>query len=241
MTDADSVWNTGATNPQDPNCIKCEYAPAAYNVVQRFVANFEYDVPLANWQALARLPKRLTHGWEILGIFQAQTGYPFTVGSPLGTLQYGEGGSDRPFFLQKATHSPTEGSGPQFFSNAVIGSNNGVGTGYFSLPTVISPVNGVQVMPGPGNLGRNTFTGPGWSNFDFSVIKDTRITETIALQFRAEFFNILNMATFSSPGASGVANYSFGGGQTLGSPGFRFSSSTPTNEREIQFGLRLTF
>lgn len=229
MTDADSVWNTGATNPQDPTCIKCEYAPAAYNVVQRFVANFEYDLPISQWQALSRLPLRLTQGWEFLGIFQAQTGYPFTVSSPYGTLQYGEGGSNRPFLLQRATLSPTEGSGPQFFSNAVIGSNNGTGTGYFNLPTVISPVNGVQVMPGPGTLGRDTFTAPGWSNLDFSVVKDTRITESKTLQFRAEFFNILNMATFGAPGA------------TVGSPGFGISGGTATTERQIQFGLRFIF
>lgn len=79
MTDADSVWNTGATNMQNPNCLRCEYAPAAYNIVQRFVANFEYDLPIGHWDSLSRLPKRLTNGWEFLGIFQAQTGYPFTA------------------------------------------------------------------------------------------------------------------------------------------------------------------
>ncbi len=229
MTDADSVWNTGATNMQDPNCLKCERAPAAYNIVQRFVANFEYDVPIGRWNSLSRLPKRLTNGWQFLGIFQAQTGYPFTIGSPYGTLQYGEGGSNRPFFLQKATLSPGEGGGPQFFSNAVIGSNNGVGTGYFDLPTVISPVNNVQVMTGPGTLGRDTFTAPGWSNLDFSVIKDTRITETKTLQFRAEFFNIFNFATFGGPGS------------TVNSPGFGLTGYTATAEREIQFGLRFMF
>jgi Carboxypeptidase regulatory-like domain len=231
MTDADSVWNTGATNPQNPNCIKCEYAPAAYNVVQRFVANFEYDLPFGHLDALSRLPKRLTNGWEMLGIFQAQTGYPFTVSSPYGTLQYGNGGGDRPFFLQKANLSPQEGSGPQFFSNAVIGgSDNGLGTGFFALPTVTSPVAGVgTVMPGPGTLGRDTFTAPGWPNLDFSIIKDTQITESKMLQFRAEFFNIFNFPTFGAPGS------------TVGSPGFGFTGYTATAERQIQFGLRLIF
>jgi TonB dependent receptor len=229
MTDADSVWNTGATNPQDPQCIKCEYAPAAYNVVQRFVANFEYSLPFGHWDALSHLPQRLTNGWQTLGIFQAQTGYPFTVGSPYGTLQYGQGGSNRPFYLQKATLSPTEDSGPQFFSNAVIGSTNGAGTGYFDLPTVISPVNQNQVMPGPGTLGRDTYTLPGWYNLDFSVIKDTKITESTMLQFRAEFFNIFNKATFGWLGS------------TVGSPGFGYSYTTATAERQIQFGLRFIF
>jgi hypothetical protein len=229
MTDSDSVWNTGSTAPQNPNCIKCEYAPAAYNVLQRFVANFEYDAPFGGMSAFSSLPKRLTNGWKFLGIFQAQTGYPVSLYSPYGTVQYGEGGQDRPFFLQRATLNPNERSNPQFFSSAVIGSNNGVGTGYFSLPTVISPVNGVQVMPGPGTLGRDTFTAPGWPNLDFSVIKDTKITESKTLQFRAEFFNIFNFATFAAPG------------ETVGSPGFGFTGSTATAERQIQFGLRFMF
>jgi len=163
MTDADSVWNTGATNMQDPNCLKCEYAPASYNIVQRFVANFDYTLPFAHWQALSHLSKRLTDGWQTLGIFQAQTGYPFTVGSPYGTVQYGNGASNRPFYVQKATLNPSERTSPQFFSNAVIGgSANGVGTGYFAIPTVVSPVPNVgAVMPGPGSLGRDTFTAPG--------------------------------------------------------------------------------
>ncbi|MGH9433572.1 MAG: hypothetical protein ACRD3T_18740, partial [Terriglobia bacterium] len=229
MTDADSVWNAGGSGLPNPNCLKCEYAPASYNVAQRFVANFEYDLPIGHWQAFSRLPQRLTRGWETLGIFQAQTGTPFTVYSPYGTLQYGEGGNNRPFLLKTPTLSPTEGSAPQFFSNAVIGSNNGMGTGYFSLPTVISPVSGDQVMPGPGTLGRHAFTAPGWSNLDFSVIKNTQITETMMLQFRAEFFNILNMATFGGPGS------------TVGSPGFGITGYTATAERQIQFGLRFIF
>jgi hypothetical protein len=195
------------------------------------VANFEYDLPLGQWQALSGLPKRLTNGWETLGIFQAQTGYPFTVSTYYGTLQYGNGGSDRPNFLQKATLSPNNGGGPQFFSNAVIGSNNGLGTGFFTLPPLVtSPVPNVgTVMQTPGNLGRNTFTAPGWSNLDFSIIKDTQITESKTLQFRAEFFNIFNFATFGPPGS------------TVGSLGFGFTGSTTTVERQIQFGLRLIF
>lgn len=186
----------------------------------------------------------------MLGILSAQSGFPFTVVGPYGSLQYGYDGFDgvgaRPFFLQKATRSTNykAGCGPQFFSDAVIGMDpqtcnapgnpnasalEGVGTGFFGLPTVTSPVNGNLVLPTPGNLGRNTFTGPGWSNLDFSLIKDTKITESKTLQFRAEFFNILNQATFYTPGGS------------LGSSSFGKSTGTATTEREIQFGLRFIF
>jgi hypothetical protein len=250
MTDADDVWaagggsyNSGAIMMNNPECRKCEYAPASYNVAQRFVANFEYNLPLGQWQALSRVPRRVTQGWKLLGIVSAQTGLPFTVGTSYPSVQYGfdsyDGLGDRPFFLQKATRSPVlqAGCGPQFFSNAVIGLSpstcqaaaEGVGTGYFGAPLVTSPVTGSAALAGPGNLGRNTFTGPGWSNFDFSIIKDTRITESKMLQFRAEFFNIFNEATFGNPD------------NLLGSTGFGEITGTATAEREIQFGLRFIF
>jgi hypothetical protein len=254
MTDADAVWSApgagGGITQNNPQCIKCEYAPASYSVAQRFVANFEYDLPLAHFQSA---PKRLTQGWKMLGIFSAQSGFPFTVVTPYGSLQYGYDVYDsvgvRPTFLQKAARAPNykTGCGAQFFSDAVIGITDdsycvsgaavaeGFGTGYFGTPALVPDpywlVNGTpqSVLPAPGNLGRNTFVGPGWSNLDFSVIKDTRITESRTLQFRAEFFNILNQATFYTPGG------------TLGSPSFGLSSGTATRERVIQFGLRLTF
>jgi hypothetical protein len=249
MTDADAVWSSGGQNgaimENNPQCRKCEYAPASYSIAQRFVANFEYSLPLMRVLPHA---SRLSEGWKVLGIFQAQTGFPFTVVTPYGSLQYGfdtyDGIGVRPFLLQKATLSPVvqTGCGPQFFSDAVIGFDSttctgpggaspleGVGTGFFSMPLVTSPVTGSAAQAAPGNLGRNTFTGPGWSNLDFSIIKDTKLTETKTLQFRAEFFNVLNQATFGNPGA------------TLGSTGFGVITGTATAERQIQFGLRLMF
>jgi hypothetical protein len=236
MTDADAVWSSGgqsgAISQNNPQCIRCERAPASYSIAQRFVANFEYDIPFES--LLSHAPKRLTQGWMVLGILSAQSGFPFTVVSPYGSLQYGydsfDGFGARPFLIQKPTLAPGAGSGPQFFSNAVInGSNYGMNDGFFAVPTVTSPVTGGAVLPSPGNLGRNTFTGPGWSNLDFSLVKDTKLTESKQVQFRAEFFNILNEATFATPGAS------------IGNPNFGISTGTATAERQIQLGLRLMF
>jgi len=233
LTDADAVWSapgaSGGITLNNPQCLKCEYAPASYNVPQRFSANFEYAVP-SSW---GFVPKRLSSGWKALGIYSAQSGFPFTVVGGYGTLQYGydsfDGVGARPFLIQTPTYT---NNGPQIFSSAV-NANNGVNDGYFSTPTVIS--NGNAVQTAPGNLGRNTFNGPGWWNMDFSLVKDTAIKERMSLQFRAEFFNIFNKATFSTPGVGGSS------GNVLGSPGFGYSSSTATAERQIQFGLRVIF
>jgi hypothetical protein len=238
LTDADAVWSSGGSNggisQNNPECVTCERSRASYSIAQRFVANFEYTIPFASWSVLANAPNRLTHGWRILGILSAQSGFPFTVVSPYGTLQYGfdslNGVGARPFLLKTATLAPNAGHSPQFFSDAVInGTNYGMNDGFFATPTVTSPVNGQTVLPTPGDLARNTFTGPGWSNLDFSLVKDTSITETTQMQFRAEFFNILNEATFATPGA------------LLGATNFGISTSTATAERQIQFGLRFVF
>jgi hypothetical protein len=232
MTDADAVWSapgaSGGITPNNPQCLKCEYGPASYSVNQRFVANFEYNLPVGSG-IFSALPRRLTQGWRILGIFSAQTGFPFTVVGPYGTLQYGfdslDGVTARPFFVQKATLNT--GGAPQFFSNAVI-ADNGMNGQFFAVPTTTSPTIGT-VQTVPGNLGRNTFTGPSWSNVDFSIIKETHLTELTTLQFRAEFFNLLNQATFATPVS------------TLSNPAFGFSTATATPERQIQFGLRFIF
>jgi hypothetical protein len=85
-----------------------------------------------------------------------------------------------------------------------------------------------------GNLGRDTLIGPGLATWDLSVLKNTHMTERTALQFRAEFFNVLNRANFNTPNAivftpSGV------------SPTAGVITSTSTNSRQIQFGLELVF
>ena len=139
-----------------------------------------------------------------MGIFSAQSGNPFTV-VDFQTTEYGfdvvEGITGaRPNLLQKPTYARKQlpGGAYQFFSDAVIGLTPGVpigqqsnipwgsGTGFFGIPPTAPGC--LLVTPNcslvtPGDLGRNTFIGPAWWNFDASLIKDTHITERTALQF----------------------------------------------------------
>ena len=103
------------------------------------------------------------------------------------------------------------------------------------------PITAFAVQPfgRPGNLGRNTFTGPRYFNTDVTLLKNTRITERINLQFRAEVYNVFNRIQFDQPGTSG---------DTLSSPGtFGLSESTltqpdgTTSARQIQLALKLIF
>jgi hypothetical protein len=88
-----------------------------------------------------------------------------------------------------------------------------------------------------GNGGRNEIYGPGLVDFDFSVIKDTKIGERLDVQFRAEMFNIFNRANFNPPLVNQVL---FG---QDGSPNSAAGAldSTSTTSRQVQFALKLIF
>jgi Carboxypeptidase regulatory-like domain/TonB dependent receptor len=237
LTDSDSVFSgwtgqdTGQANSamslNNPTCVTCEYGRANNLVKERLAGNFSYNIP-GNW---GPAPRILSRGWQALGIYNIQSGSPFTIVSPYGTEQYGidisDGNATRPFFVQTAPRNSQHGN-PQFFSDAAV-ANEGMNGTYWSVPTGTNPTLGT-VQTGPGNLGRNTYVGPGWWNLDFSLVKNTAvIRDRGQLQLRADFFNIFNHTTFATPNSA------------LDTPVFGYSTATASSERQIQFGARLMF
>jgi hypothetical protein len=223
LTNNDDIFSgngNGADSPNNPSCISCEYGPAMNSVRQRFITNSTYLVP-GSWGAV---PRALSRGWQVSGIYNVQTGFPFSITSPYGTLPYGIGGAVRPNFIQKAPRNSNHGSS-QFFTDDVLANPNN----YWSIPTTTSPTGIGTVQTAPGNLGRNTYIGPGWWNLDFSVSKDTTFVHETKLQLRAEFFNIFNHTTFASPGGQ-ITSSTFG-----------VSNLTENNERQIQLAARVLF
>jgi hypothetical protein len=99
---------------------------------------------------------------------------------------------------------------------------------YFNPAAFSAPVPGTY-----GDAGRDSLTGPGLSSLDFSVARKFAIKERLALQFRAEFFNILNHANFNEPNPVIYTS------ATALSPTAGVISSTTTTSRQIQFGLKL--
>ena len=92
-----------------------------------------------------------------------------------------------------------------------------------------------------GNAGRNHFYGPGLKTVDFSAFKNIQLMERLKLQFRAEFFNILNHPNLAAPNFLNDTNNSIsdGAGKAIGSAGQ--IGSTSTSSRQIQLGLKLIF
>jgi hypothetical protein len=232
LDDSSTVWNapdaSGGTLQNNPDCWACEKGPSDFDFTHTLVFEFIYKLPFDKSRILSELPHRLTQGWQITSIGRAQSGFPFTVGSPYGTVQFGTDTyvsgyttGTRPDLVQQPALKTGGGPEEQFFSDAVVQNPQN----YFAMPGVQT----LGVQSHPGNLGRDTFRSHPFSNFDFSLIKDTKFTERITLQFRSEFFNLFNQHAFFYPTA------------VLGAPDFGFSNSTVYSERQIQFGLRLIF
>jgi len=194
---------------------------ADFNVGQNLVINYIWQIPAPKFTLGAA--RWLLTGWQLGGIYEASTGVPFFLnmgGDPLG-----QNNSD-PFDVP----------------------NRLVGPGCNSLVNPGNPNNYIKTQclafPNPstlrGNLGRNTLTGPGLSDFDFSLFKNfniKRISENFNAQVRAEFFNVLNRANFSPPLDNITAFDQFGNPV----PGTGLIDSTQGAAREIQFALKLTW
>ena len=86
-------------------------------------------------------------------------------------------------------------------------------------------------------IGRNVVIGPGFTNTDFSVLKTTKLTESLRVQFRAEFFDLFNHANFGQPGrVAQVGSTTFG---VISST--RFATGDSGSSRQVQFALKLIF
>jgi len=152
---------------------------------------------------------RLVQGWQLGVISQAQTG------NPLNILTANTG------FTGNRTVRP-DVTGP-----IVITGNPAQ---WFADPTVFT----AGASPHFGNLGRNAVTGPNFVNTDFSVIKNTKVTERLNTQLRVEMFDIFNHPNFGNPGR--ILGNGFGVVTNTRFPTGDFGSS-----RQIQFALKLLF
>jgi len=192
-----------------------------------FTVSVIHLLPLDRVGFLEPLGKTLTKGWQILNITTLTTGSPFSVFSGIQQTGAGSGGADRPDLVMMPDLSTSRTVRDDYFG---LGANN---ASFFNIP--INLPGGTGPNHGRfGTLGRNTFRGPDFHDFDFALIKDTPIghrgnTELATAEFRAEFFNVFNIVNFGLP--SNIV---------LGS-GFGMISKTAGNSRQIQFSLKLIF
>jgi hypothetical protein len=195
-------------------CVSDQYNPRSARGLDqndqrnRFTLSWLYALPVGKgqrfWSSGSAVASKIVSGWQLGGIVTAASGQPLT---PILT-----------------------------FDNPNVGAQ-------IALPNVVSnPNNGPKTInewfdtsafqaPAPftfGNARIASITGPGSVDVDFSIFKNTPITERVNLQFRSEFFNVLNHTNLGDPNT------------TFGTPQFGMIFGAATS-REIQFSLRLQF
>jgi hypothetical protein len=231
------IGGTGSTGaaalfvPQDPFDTQAEKGPSNFDVTHAFTLSAAQDLHFENLGAQPDFLRVLTRGWELLSISTITSGSPFTVYSGIQQTGAGTAGADRPDQIGIPDLSTAHSSTRQRDDYFGLGANN---ASFFSIPI------GIPGGTGPnagrfGTLGRNTFRGPAYYDFDFAMIKTTPIghrssgLERADLQFRGEFFNLFNIVNMGLP-----ANIIKG-------TGFGMISKTAGTSRQIQFSLKLIY
>jgi Carboxypeptidase regulatory-like domain/TonB dependent receptor/TonB-dependent Receptor Plug Domain len=196
------VWSHSIDNASDsedfiPNAAQpnnslaplLEKGNSNFDIRRRFTWNFGYELPKMGGGL-----SKLKNGWGIDGVVNLQDGQPYQLNynfegdysgsgegfdrpDVVGPIRYGKG----PFGVDLSSFQV-----PCTFGNSTASSGSGdsncqSGTRHF------------------GNMGRNILRGPAFKEFNFSVFKNTTITEHLTLQLRAEFFNLFNHPNFANP------------------------------------------
>ncbi len=205
--------SVGSSNPeaQDFRNRRAERALSDFDARRRLVLSGVYLLP---FKSQGGLLSRLAEGWSIAPIINLQAGNPFSPIIPL--LADGSGSLlafDRPDLDPGKSIGLPNPTTDLFFNKAAF----------------------VRHPRGFGNAGRNILHGPGFTNIDFSIAKNTRIRENYSLQFRAEAFNIINHPNFAQPNRT-VTSADFG----------RITATRTTrgdlgSSRQIQLGIKFIF
>lgn len=189
-----------------------EYGPATLDRTQVLTVNYVYTIPI--FAGSRGLTAAALKGWQLSGIFAAYTGAPFTVTTsnvdPAGLGLLGNSAaSSRPDMVCDPNANAPHTIG-QWWNTACF-----------------APVPQGQVRP--GNAGRGVIRGPGFWNFDTSLMKNFSFKERVNLQFRGETFNTLNHANPAGFGSTNITSTLFGQITSYRAP------------RRIQLALKLTF
>jgi hypothetical protein len=192
-------------NFENPN----QKALSAFDVTHNFVISYDYQLPFYKLKS-----NRLTNGWTVSGVTHFSTGLPVFMLENDDNSLLGTSGSGP---IQLPIDTPNYTSGPLHFSNP-----------RFRQPYFNTSLFSKEAIGQLGDAPRFFFHGPGLNNWDINLQKITKITESMNVAFRAEFFNAFNHAQFGLPDGN-ITDSTFGLVTTANPP------------RIIQFGLKFQF
>jgi hypothetical protein len=193
--------------PQNNSNLSLEKGPAC-DIRHRFALSAVYSLPAWNKSGFARA---VTKDWRLSVIYQAQSGFPFTVSVFGDTANAGTLLGENPI-RANYTGQPVFGPGTKT-------ADHWFNTAAFSTPAAFTF----------GNVGRNTVYGPGRQTLDLALQREVAVNETVKLQIRAEAFNALNHTNLGTPN------------RFVNTPQFGTITEAATPGREIQLGLRVSF
>jgi hypothetical protein len=230
--DDGSVGGAEANVPQNQNCLSCDRASSIFDMRSYFTSSAIWQVPVGRGHTLLRdanpFVNALVEGWQLAGVGTSRSGLPLnvTVSRSATALPDQINTNQRPNLVPGVSIYPTNRS-PKNWLNAAA----------FSVPA-----NGAW-----GNAGANIARAPGHWQMDFALQKRLQTWERLALTFRAEAFNMFNVAQYGIP----VVNLSTTttNGQLQVVPGnfglingaFNINPTGSGTPRQIELSLRLDF
>jgi hypothetical protein len=198
----DGWEGNGGTASQISWCRSCDRGVASINMPQRFVGSFVAPLPFGHGRRYGASTNRtlnaLIGDWSVSGIVTLSSGSPFSVSAANNTASV---------FSDYRANRACGGADDNLASHL-----RGNGMHYFDTNCFSRPAAGYF-----GNSGRNILTGPGVTNFDLSLEKGLRLTESVRISLRGEFFNALNHANFANPDST-VGDTNFGVITAAGAP-----------------------
>jgi len=196
-----------ASIPQNNSDINAEKGPGC-DIRHRFALSTVYDIPkIAGSKAL----QAVANGWRVSAVYQAQTGFPFTIS----------------VFGDTANSGTVLGENPiraNYTGQPVFGANTRNAAQWFSPAAFGTPAAFTF-----GNVGRNSVYGPGMQTLDLALVRQFALSERSSFQFRAEFFNALNHVNLGTPN------------RFVNTPQFGTITEAATPGRQIQLSARVSF
>ncbi len=211
-------------------------AVSDFDTTQIVNANWVYQLPFGRGKrygtGMGRVANAVIGGWTVSGLWRWSTGYPFSLFSPEWATN----------FQLQTPAVPISSARPKTGSFIVNQASGGTGPNVFQDPGITDPTNPNAAInlfrpayPGEAGL-RNGLRGPGTFNIDMGLAKTWPITESQFVKFSWQMFNVTNSARFD------VGTMSLNGNNYLSSSSsFGNFSSTLSNARVMEFGLRYTF
>jgi hypothetical protein len=248
LSDAGDLLNGGSTNGYRAPWVpgygpRFDWGLADFDIRQVVHLSGGYQLPFGKGKMFlggaSRLEDSVVGGWSINTIATLEGGQPLSLSCPSSTTT-GTSCND------VQVHGQSQKLGLHTDSNGKLSWFGNPAAFQQPCPLGASPTPGCIDLTGSGILGGgpSTTTGPGVHKFDFSAFKAIPINERLSMQFRAEFFNILNHPNFNAPGFGGNGVQSIGNSTNFNSSTFGEIGSTrdaPFDPRQIQFALKLYY